>query len=220
MKRVLILVEGQTEEQFVKEVLRPHLQTCGVFVTPTIVATKRMKQGANFKGGVLSFNQVRRDILLMAKDTNAVRITTMIDFYGLPDDFPGSRRAMGSAIERVKAIQEEVNRRIGDPRFKCYLMLHEFEAMLFSHPRRLVDLMGKPQSLADLESIVEAFDTPESINDDPQTAPSKRLKYLFPGFQKVLYGPLAALEITLPTIREQCPHFNEWLVDLENLANL
>ncbi|MEO7717517.1 MAG: DUF4276 family protein, partial [Capsulimonas sp.] len=36
-----------------------------------------------------------------------------------------------------------------------------------------------------------------------------------PGYVKPLYGTLAALEIGLDTIREQCPHFRSWLERLE-----
>ena len=62
MPRALILVEGQTEERFVKEVLQPHLWTVGVHVAPKILTTKRMKRGGQFKGGVTSFGKVSRRI--------------------------------------------------------------------------------------------------------------------------------------------------------------
>jgi hypothetical protein len=37
MNQVVILVEGQTEEGFITEVLRPYLQRHNVWVTPTII---------------------------------------------------------------------------------------------------------------------------------------------------------------------------------------
>ncbi len=52
MKKVLILVEGQTEETFVKQVLSPYLNRFDIFIIPTIIVTKRVKIGADFKGGV------------------------------------------------------------------------------------------------------------------------------------------------------------------------
>ena len=51
-KRVLILVEGQTEERFVKDVLGPAFWDKELFFHPTILVTKRVKDGPNFKGGV------------------------------------------------------------------------------------------------------------------------------------------------------------------------
>lgn len=41
MKRVLVLVEGQTEEVFANELLAPHLLLFDVHLAPVVVATKR-----------------------------------------------------------------------------------------------------------------------------------------------------------------------------------
>lgn len=50
--------------------------------------------------------------------------------------------------------------------------------------------------------------------------PSKRIIALYPGYerQKPLIGVLAALEIGLPKIRQECPLFDAWLSKLENLS--
>ena len=52
--------------------------------------------------------------------------------------------------------------------------------------------------------------------------PSKRIITLYPGYerQKPLIGILAALEIDLPKIRQECPLFDAWLSKLENLPAL
>ena len=60
-----------------------------------------------------------------------------------------------------------------------------------------------------------SFSSPEEINDSPETAPSKRVEALIPGYQKPLMGTLAALEIGLEKIRDACPHFNNWLSQIE-----
>ena len=60
-KRVLVLVEGQTEERFVKDVLSPSFWPRDVFLSPTILMTKRVKNGPNFKGGVTNFAKFRND---------------------------------------------------------------------------------------------------------------------------------------------------------------
>ncbi len=39
------------------------------------------------------------------------------------------------------------------------------------------------------------------------------------GIKKPLWGPLAALEIGLGTMRRECPHFGSWLDRLEQLPN-
>lgn len=49
--RVLVLVEVQTEERFVNDVLTPHFETKQVFLSPKILTTKVVKSGRDFKGG-------------------------------------------------------------------------------------------------------------------------------------------------------------------------
>jgi hypothetical protein len=39
-----------------------------------------------------------------------------------------------------------------------------------------------------------------------------------PGYEKVVYGSLAALEIGLETIRTECRLFAEWLAIMETLG--
>jgi hypothetical protein len=90
MKFVKIYVEGQTEETFVRDVLTPHLSGIGVYPTPVLAKTKREKSGRAFKGGLTSYAKVRRDILRLLDDSSAAAVTTMLDFYGLPKDFPGN----------------------------------------------------------------------------------------------------------------------------------
>lgn len=68
-----------------------------------------------------------------------------------------------------------------------------------------------------IESVINEFDTPEDINNSPNTAPSKRLLDAIPGYNKVLYGRMLAESIGLDSIRSKCPMFNEWLTKLENI---
>jgi len=50
MKRIHILVEGQTEEAFARDILRAHFLSQGAWLSYSIVATKRTKKGTKFKG--------------------------------------------------------------------------------------------------------------------------------------------------------------------------
>ncbi|GAX59856.1 periplasmic solute-binding protein [Candidatus Scalindua japonica] len=49
MKKALVLLEGQTEEAFVKRVLQEHLLKYNVSLIPTIVSTKRVKSGSDLR---------------------------------------------------------------------------------------------------------------------------------------------------------------------------
>lgn len=102
--------------------------------------------------------------------------------------------------------------------------MHEFEALLFSDVRvidaTLQDLHGAPNQLRHLQQIVDDYGHPEAINDDPKTAPSKRLAGLYPGYDKVAFGDLIAEQIGMARMREQCPHFDAWVGRLEELTPL
>ena len=100
-------------------------------------------------------------------------------------------------------------------RFIPYVMMHEFEAMLFSDCAAFSHGIGNPALAIQFQAVRDAFASPEEIDDSPLTAPSKRVENLVPGYTKPLLGTLAALEIGLEAIRKECPHFRCWLGRLE-----
>ena len=103
-----------------------------------------------------------------------------------------------------------------DPsRFIPFVTMHEFEALLFSDCERFARGIGQPEMTSPLQEIRNAFSNPEEIDDSPDTAPSKRVIALIPGYQKPLMGTLAALEIGLVAMRTECPHFDAWVKRLE-----
>lgn len=101
-----------------------------------------------------------------------------------------------------------------------YVQLHEFEALLFSDISAfewVIEGWGTEAEHA-LYTIKQKFKNPEKINDNPHTAPSKRLDNIFDGlYSKVEHGPVIAEEIGLEKIREECPHFDRRLTKLEKL---
>ncbi len=219
MNRVLISVEGQTEEKFVNEVLAPHLWNSELAPTPIVVSTKIVKQGNKFKGGLCSYAQARNEILKLLRDSDALAITTMYDLYKLPDDFPGySTRPSGNCFTKAAYLEAEFQREIGHPRFRPYFQIHEFEALLFVNPQVTADMFPESNKLNELQAIRNQFASPEEINDGITTAPSKRILQLFPRYDKPLYGSLFATRVGLEDIRSECPHFNEWLTWLEGLG--
>jgi len=66
--------------------------------------------------------------------------------------------------------------------------------------------------------VRDAFPTPEDINDDPATAPSKRIIQVCPSYRKVVQGTTAARRIGIEAMRRECPHFRNWLEQLETLS--
>jgi hypothetical protein len=222
MKRGLVLVEGQTEERFVNVCLAPYLLAKGVSLErPTIVATKRNAGGPNFKGGISDYGKVRGDLRRLLHDTHASVITTVIDYYALPMDFPGMRdRPPGTPRSRVEHVEAAWAAAVGDRRFVPHLALHEFEAWVYADPSRLEAFMFDDDApvIEAIAKIAAGYPTPEDIDDGPMTAPSKRLRDVFAAYQKPLHGPLAVAAIGLERIRAVCPHFDAWLGCVEALA--
>lgn len=220
MKQVFVYVEGQTEETFVRDVLAPYLfSKCNIYLIPTLARTKRTKSGHTFKGGIVSYGQVKRDILNLLGDSSAALVTTMIDYYGLPDDFPGkSTLPAGTPYVRARHLEDAFASDIGNPRFLPFLVLHEFEALVLTEPKHLARAL--PQYQDNLARLVADIGTrlPEEINDGNTTHPAARIRQYFPGYQKRLHGPLVVQNTGIETIRSQCPHFAEWLARLESLC--
>jgi hypothetical protein len=219
VKRALIVVEGQTEERFVKTVLRQVLEPIGVDLRPTIVATKVVKDGANFKGGLRSYGQFREHLRRVLEGSGGALVTSMLDYYALPADFPGmsTRPVGGTPRQRVEHVESELRTAIGQQNFLPFIALHEYEAWLFSDSVTVPGVLTEPHKQAAFAAIADSM-APEDINEGPTTAPSKRLLALFPLYRKGLHGPLAAGRIGIPAIRAKCPHFDGWLQQLEQYA--
>ena len=221
MKRGLVLVEGQTEERFVNECLNPYLLAKGLVLATTIVKTKRVASGPDFKGGVARYGQVRGDLGRLLRDTDACVITTLFDYYALPRGFPGmANRPTGDARRRAEHVEAEWATVVGDSRFVPHLVLHEFEAWVYADPSRLEPWMFDDDAkvIAAIAAIAAEHQTPEDIDEGPHTAPSKRLLDVFPAYQKALHGPLAVDAIGIERMRAVCPHFAQWLSRLEIAA--
>ncbi len=119
-----------------------------------------------------------------------------------------------------KEIKAKIHHGWDQRRVIAYVQRHEFEGLLFSDVRAFGTLKGASnQSVAQLQEIRSKFSTPEDINDNKATAPSKRIGTAILRYQKRLDGPLVAMEIGLATIREQCPRFHRWVTSLESLGN-
>ncbi len=221
MERGLILVEGQTEEAFVDRLLAPHLLARGLSLKPVILKTKRLASGKSFKGGASSYDKIRRDLLLLLRDSNVVCVTTMLDFYGFPKDLPGRSpplskdpRVAVECLEKDFAADLEAHR----PRFLPFLVLHEFEALLLAAPAAFDELFPGLEVTEKLVAAVKARGSPELVNDGEATHPAARISLLVKGYEKVKDGAALAERIGLETMREQCPHFDGWVQRLEALT--
>lgn len=215
MKQIMILVEGQTEEAFVNKVLQPYLIDKQIYIRATMVCTKKVKNARMYRGGIADYDQVNRDLTRLIKSSHFDLITTFFDYYGLPQNFPGNNAIPnGNCYDKVFFIESEFAKEINDERFLPFIMLHEFESMIFCDVYSLSSFFNE-RRLGRLNSISFEYDSPELINNSPMTAPSKRLLSEFSNYEKPLHGPIAVQNIGLDKIRAKCPHFNDWLTELE-----
>lgn len=226
MARLLVHVEGETEERFVNELLRDYLLAKGYDdVSARKLGNARLRQQ---RGGIRHWPSVRKNITNHLKEDPTCIATTMVDYYALPQEgaaaWPGRAKAPGlksgekaSCIE--SALLADVIAEMGDfnpRRFVPFVVMHEFEGLLFSDCAGFSRGIARPALEAEFRKIRDQFRTPEEINDSPITAPSKRVMDLVPGYEKPLLGSLAAIEIGLSCIRRECPHFDHWLTQLES----
>ena len=223
--RLNFIVEGQTEEAFVRRILCPHLAKSFVWTKVRCVMTSRHR-GIKHRGGIGKYAQARRDVTnWMSEDRNSdVRFTTMFDLYGLPTDFPGYENASraGDPYERIGILEDALKEDFSDIRFIPYLQLHEFEALLLADPRKLeVQFPDRKEEICRLIETVASFESPELVNDRKDAAPSKRIIREIPEYDgmKVSAGPVVAGAIGLENLRLKCRHFGEWLGKLEALSD-
>ena len=220
MKFAHILVEGQTEETFVRDVLGPHLQRCGLFLNAVILATGWLESGRKFRGGVSRYQPIRRDLLKLLADTSVVAVTTMLDYYGLPDDFPGlTNLPPGSCYDRVRHVEQAFADEIGHHHFMPFLTLHEFEGLLFTRPQAIADVFPEQDVSKALTRERAQFASPEEIDEGPDSHPSARIVQCVVGYQKPFHGAQISLHIGLDELRAECHHFARWLQRLESLGN-
>lgn len=220
MTKIFISVEGQTEETFVTEVLKPYFEPQQLYLIPVLVKTRRMPNAPDFRGGFVPYQKIKKELQSLLGDTSVAAVSTMYDFYALGRDFPGMDTIPnGSGRDRVAHLEQFLLGDIDSRRFRPYLQLHEFESFLFVDVETTANLLlGDNNALQELQNINRQFPTPEEIDDDPNSAPSKRIERIFPEYQKVLDGPLITIEVGLEKLRTTCAHFNAWLTWLESLV--
>ena len=202
MTRVAILVEGQTEGEFVKRILARYLYSKGVFVKEHSL------------GGGVNVHKIAQEMRRFCRSYDVV--TSLVDYYG----FRGRGSATVAELEHQVGL--EVANRMpggGNCRIYPYVQRHEFEGLLFSNVAAFEQIPDVTAGMVvQLKRMRMRFSTPEDIDDGDASAPSKRIKKVIPTYQKVVNGVGLAEWITLATIREECARFDSWVTSLESLG--
>lgn len=216
---VIAIVEGRTEQRFIKEILAPYLSESNVYMQPIVLD----KPGE--KGGDVKFARTRNDIKTHIKQRRDTWVTTFVDYYGIKGDWPGYQDSRNQATHVRKAeiintaTAKEVHRLFPaentEKRFIPYVSMHEIEALYFSGPSILAEKLNV--KLSTIEAILLECGEPEKINDNIHTAPSRRLSSLSKRFKKTSTGISIAQAIGIERMRAACPTFNRWVTVLERL---
>lgn len=214
MRRLVFIVEGRSEERFINKILIPYLSARdglqGIPMHAQQLVTNRKKL---IHGGNVSFGKFANDVRNVAASGD-VLVTTLIDFFRLPSDFPGYTTDGMKVDEIERAIRESMAVEVSPAVFLPYIQRHEFETLLFSNMDGFAALDMDEKSLARLERIEQEYDNPEDINGGAETAPSKRLAHIF-NYEKTADSFTMLSAIPIDAIRAKCPRFNRWAIQLE-----
>ncbi|MDT3740475.1 MAG: DUF4276 family protein [Candidatus Kapabacteria bacterium] len=213
MKRLFIIVEGQTEEEFVKTILRNYLISKNIYVVHPI----KIQTSKSQKGGFVNYEHLKNDVNRLLKSQSDIFVSTLVDFFKIPTNVPKYDQSMKLRTSnlKVEALERAMKDNISDDRFLPYIQLYEFEALLFSSNKGFNSFWSsEPRVIKDIENIIDKYPNPEDINDNPNTAPSKRLLDIIKDYNKIVYGNLIAQEIGIEAIIEKCPRFRNWVETL------
>lgn len=217
MKRLIVYCEGDTEAKFVEDVLRPYMQDMNIYVEPRICETKRTP-AKKYKGGVSDYNKIKRELIGFCKHDHGALFTTMFDYYGLPKNTPGIATATGSIYDKAHHIEKAIEADLGGlPNLFFNLTMHEFEGLLFSDLSAFNGI-AEINAIKELQKIGNIFETPEHINNSPDTAPSKRIEKIIPGYSKKFDGIRLADCIGIDGISAKCHHFGNWIAKMVDMA--
>ena len=220
MNRIIIICEGQTEQEFCNTLLQPYFGANGITLQAPLIK-KTM-------GGIANWNVLKREIETYLRREKDVLVTTLIDYYGIKDShgFPlwAEKQAIADKNQRLDELEAAMLADVDEnlrPHFVPYLQLHEFEGLLFSDKQAFYTTFNEYELAREdeLEQTFADFDNPEMINDGVETSPSHRLERIISGYEKVVYGCCLAEAIGLNKMRQKSPRFDNWLKRLEtNIA--
>lgn len=160
--------------------------------------------------GNVSISRVANAIRNLSKRKGISFVTTFVDYYG----FKGDRGKNVEALEEMLKQESKIESMIP------YIQKYETEALLFSN----VDVVARVMKAGDkervaLEAVISKYNSPEDINNSPETAPSKRLMAIFPGYKKTIDGIEIASQTGVEALKSKCLRFNQWLDAVEAKAN-
>lgn len=208
MRRLVFIVEGDTELIFVQHLIAPHLTRLG-FPNQMHAQTITTNRKQHAKGGIGTYGKFKNEVTRTLAQGNVI-VTTLIDFFRLPGDFPAYTQDSTRIGQIETAIHTEFENR---PDFIPYIQRHESEALMFSSRQGFELVIDDHAKLQRIDQIIDQYPNPEDINNSPTTAPSKRMEQIFK-YDKVGDGELIIGMLSIDEVISKCPRFAAWIEKL------
>jgi hypothetical protein len=225
MNELVVIVEGETEQTFIRDQLAAHLAVHGTIAWPVLPGRHRNSRG------VRQWDGAKQDIIRTLKEGR--HCSTMFDYYAMPNSWPG--RIASAELEwnkRADHVEDEIRKEIvhamggsfNSKFFIPYIQLHEYEALAFADVEKLTSVAqplcrySAERLNSDFTAILEEAGHPEAIDDGYETCPSRRIAGIVPAYRKRVHGPIVTSRIGLDVLRQRCDHFAQWIEKLESIA--
>ena len=109
MKRLVIICEGPTEQEFIRDVMFSYFSPKGIFIQTPLIK----KSG----GGIVPWKALKEQIIGHLREGGSI-VTTLIDYYGIPDryNYPGweESKTIVDRVERMIFLEEYMLNEIPD----------------------------------------------------------------------------------------------------------
>ncbi len=100
---VIILVEGQTEKEFVSNLMYPYLSKNGISNVRTIT----IETSPGFKGGDVRYKaRFKPNIQKILRGKEDMLVTSLIDYYRLRNDFPNYEESYEVKYARTESYSD------------------------------------------------------------------------------------------------------------------
>lgn len=226
MRDLYFIVEGETELEFVNNILIPYLYSKGA---------QCHIQGypITMSGGGHGFNNIehfRNTIYPVMRYNGEPIITTLIDYFRLNSEtkIPGYTHCLTLQLtdDKISYLQGRLNdavQSLGTYRFFIpYIQKHEMETLLFAHPEEGFSLESDKIKNAVI-AVANQYPNIEDINGTVEGSPSNRLTTIYKAdnkkYDKVIDGIDIAELTGIDTILKKCPRFKTWIDSLLHALN-
>lgn len=208
MKRVAIVVEGQTEQRFIQEILGPYLAERDTHAEAIITKTSRTGRGG---GGWRGYGDLLDSL---TRQPHWGLVTTLLDHFEAPMGMPGRDLDGNGAAHAAELRQAAILDAYPDAvvPFEPFLIVHEFEALVIAAGALQDSVLGDAShSMAMRRWVAAAGGQAEAVNGGSNTAPSKRLAEQITDYSKIATGLEILRGVPLDDLLPSVPRFQGWV---------